>query len=105
MQLTSGEMWIQFNDGSQLVVGAGASCIMYTSPEGRVTRWDATRLLLQFWLSLFFVFLMGVSVGVVSSPRYKGNEKMPEHVKEKLQCLSATLGLLENPSAARLRTH
>ncbi|KAJ0062622.1 hypothetical protein NL108_004231, partial [Boleophthalmus pectinirostris] len=36
-QLTSGEVWVQFNDGSQLVVQAGVSCISYTSPEGRVT--------------------------------------------------------------------
>uniref|UniRef100_A0A672INB6 Serine/threonine-protein kinase PLK4 n=1 Tax=Salarias fasciatus TaxID=181472 RepID=A0A672INB6_SALFA len=37
-QLTSGEVWVQFNDGSQLVVQAGVSCITYTSPEGRITR-------------------------------------------------------------------
>ncbi|KAM9709026.1 serine/threonine-protein kinase PLK4 [Menidia menidia] len=73
-QLTSGEVWVQFNDGSQLVVQAGVSCITYTSPEGRVTR-------------------------------YKENEKLPEHVKEKLHCLSTILGLLANPSAHHLRTH
>uniref|UniRef100_A0A671WAN9 Serine/threonine-protein kinase PLK4 n=1 Tax=Sparus aurata TaxID=8175 RepID=A0A671WAN9_SPAAU len=61
-QLTSGEVWVQFNDGSQLVVQAGVSCITYTSPEGRITR-------------------------------YKENEKLPEHVKEKLHCLSTILGL------------
>uniref|UniRef100_A0A6Q2WRZ0 Serine/threonine-protein kinase PLK4 n=1 Tax=Esox lucius TaxID=8010 RepID=A0A6Q2WRZ0_ESOLU len=38
-QLTSGEVWVQFNDGSQLVVQAGVSCIIYTSPEGRTTRY------------------------------------------------------------------
>uniref|UniRef100_A0A8C7CIE5 Serine/threonine-protein kinase PLK4 n=1 Tax=Oncorhynchus kisutch TaxID=8019 RepID=A0A8C7CIE5_ONCKI len=38
-QLTSGEVWVQFNDGSQLVVQAGVSCIAYTSPEGRTTRY------------------------------------------------------------------
>ncbi|CAN9502143.1 unnamed protein product [Ophioblennius macclurei] len=38
-QLTSGEVWVQFNDGSQLVVQAGVSCITYTSPEGRITRY------------------------------------------------------------------
>ncbi|KAL6105655.1 plk4 [Pungitius sinensis] len=67
-QLTSGEVWVQFNDGSQLVVQAGVSCITYTSPEGRITR-------------------------------YKENEKLPEHVKEKLHCLSTILGLLANPTA------
>ncbi|XP_071767094.1 serine/threonine-protein kinase PLK4 [Centroberyx gerrardi] len=70
-QLTSGEVWVQFNDGSQLVVQAGVSCITYTSPEGRITR-------------------------------YKENEKLPEHVKEKLHCLSTILGLLANPAAHRL---
>ncbi|KAK5916766.1 hypothetical protein CgunFtcFv8_011716 [Champsocephalus gunnari] len=62
-QLTSGEVWVQFNDGSQLVVQAGVSCITYTSPDRRVTR-------------------------------YKESEKLPEHVKEKLHCLSTILGLL-----------
>ncbi|XP_022077715.1 serine/threonine-protein kinase PLK4 isoform X1 [Acanthochromis polyacanthus] len=71
-QLTSGEVWVQFNDGSQLVVQAGVSCITYTSPEGRITR-------------------------------YKENEKLPEHVKEKLHCLSAILGLLANPAAHHLQ--
>ncbi|KAM4625111.1 serine/threonine-protein kinase PLK4 isoform 1-T1 [Polymixia lowei] len=70
-QLTSGEVWVQFNDGSQLVVQAGVSCITYTSPEGRTTR-------------------------------YKENEKLPEHVKEKLHCLSTILGLLANPAAHHL---
>ncbi|KAJ8271639.1 hypothetical protein COCON_G00104980 [Conger conger] len=36
-QLTSGEVWVQFNDGSQLVVQAGVSSIIYTSPDGRTT--------------------------------------------------------------------
>ncbi|XP_068195654.1 serine/threonine-protein kinase PLK4 isoform X2 [Antennarius striatus] len=67
-QLTNGEVWVQFNDGSQLVVQAGVSCITYTSSEGRVTR-------------------------------YKENEKLPEHVKGKLHCLSTILGLLANPTA------
>ncbi|XP_060919023.1 serine/threonine-protein kinase PLK4 isoform X1 [Labrus mixtus] len=73
-QLTSGEVWVQFNDGSQLVVQAGVSCITYTSPEGRITR-------------------------------YKENEKLPEHVKEKLHCLSTILGLLANPTAHQLQPH
>ncbi|KAJ3613692.1 hypothetical protein NHX12_019938 [Muraenolepis orangiensis] len=38
-QLTSGEVWVQFNDGSQLVVQAGVSCIAYTSPDGRTIRY------------------------------------------------------------------
>lgn len=66
-QLTSGEVWVQFNDGSQLVVQAGVSSITYTCPEGRITR-------------------------------YGENEKLPEHVKEKLHCLSTILSLLANPS-------
>ncbi|KAL0969064.1 hypothetical protein UPYG_G00222210 [Umbra pygmaea] len=41
-QLTSGEVWVQFNDGSQLVVQAGVSCITYTSPEGQTTRYKET---------------------------------------------------------------
>ncbi|XP_044230652.1 serine/threonine-protein kinase PLK4 isoform X2 [Thunnus albacares] len=73
-QLTSGEVWVQFNDGSQLVVQAGVSCITYTHPEGRITR-------------------------------YKENEKLPEHVKEKLQCLSSILGLLANPTSHHLQPH
>lgn len=43
-QLTSGEVWVQFNDGSQLVVQAGVSCITYTSPDGGVTRYETHRL-------------------------------------------------------------
>lgn len=39
-QLTSGEVWVQFNDGSQLVVQAGVSSITYTSPDGRITKYD-----------------------------------------------------------------
>ncbi|XP_030574885.1 serine/threonine-protein kinase PLK4 isoform X2 [Archocentrus centrarchus] len=73
-QLTSGEVWVQFNDGSQLVVQAGVSCITYTSPDGKITR-------------------------------YKENEKLPEHVKEKLHCLSTILGLLANPAAHHLQSH
>uniref|UniRef100_A0AAX7UG31 Serine/threonine-protein kinase PLK4 n=1 Tax=Astatotilapia calliptera TaxID=8154 RepID=A0AAX7UG31_ASTCA len=73
-QLTSGEVWVQFNDGSQLVVQAGVSCITYTCPEGKITR-------------------------------YKENEKLPEHVKEKLHCLSTILGLLASPAARHLQSH
>ncbi|XP_058889807.1 serine/threonine-protein kinase PLK4-like [Acipenser ruthenus] len=39
-QLASGEVWVQFNnDGSQLVVQAGVSSIIYTSPQGQTTRY------------------------------------------------------------------
>ncbi|VTJ82692.1 Hypothetical predicted protein [Marmota monax] len=38
-QLTSGAVWVQFNDGSQLVVQAGVSSISYTSPNGQTTRY------------------------------------------------------------------
>ncbi|KAJ8336216.1 hypothetical protein SKAU_G00395590 [Synaphobranchus kaupii] len=69
-QLTSGEVWVQFNDGSQLVVQAGVSSIIYTSPEGQTTS-------------------------------YKEHEKLPEHVKEKLHCLSSILGLLASPAGRR----
>ncbi|XP_036373334.1 serine/threonine-protein kinase PLK4 [Megalops cyprinoides] len=69
-QLTSGEVWVQFNDGSQLTVQAGVASITYTSPEGWTTR-------------------------------YEENEKLPEHVKEKLHCLSSILGLLASPAGRR----
>lgn len=49
-QLTSGEVWVQFNDGSQLVVQAGVSCITYTSPDGRITKYDIT---FHFFFSFF----------------------------------------------------
>ncbi|XP_051502754.1 serine/threonine-protein kinase PLK4 isoform X1 [Myxocyprinus asiaticus] len=38
-QLTSGEVWVQFNDGSQLMVQVGVSCITFTSPDGHITRY------------------------------------------------------------------
>lgn len=38
-QLTSGEVWVQFNDGSQLMVQVGVSCITFTSSDGHVTRY------------------------------------------------------------------
>lgn len=38
-QLTSGEVWVQFNDGSQLMVQAGVSCITFTSSDGHITRY------------------------------------------------------------------
>ncbi|KAM9786807.1 serine/threonine-protein kinase PLK4 [Syngnathus typhle] len=73
-QLTSGEVWVQFNDGSQLLVQDGDSSIKYTSPDGRVTR-------------------------------YKENVKLPEHIKEKVQCLSAILTHLANAGFHHQQTH
>ncbi|XP_017393131.1 serine/threonine-protein kinase PLK4 [Cebus imitator] len=64
-QLTSGAVWVQFNDGSQLVVQAGVSSISYTSPNGQTTR-------------------------------YGENEKLPEYIKQKLQCLSSILLMFSN---------
>ncbi|XP_074084477.1 serine/threonine-protein kinase PLK4-like isoform X1 [Macrotis lagotis] len=66
-QLTSGAVWVQFNDGSQLVVQAGVPSISYTSPNGQTTR-------------------------------YGENEKLPEYIKEKLQCLSSILLMFANPT-------
>ncbi|XP_067880404.1 serine/threonine-protein kinase PLK4 [Heterodontus francisci] len=64
-QLINGEVWVQFNDGSQLLVQAGVASVVYTSPLGQAVR-------------------------------YGQNEKIPDHVKGKLQCLSSILGLLAN---------
>ncbi|XP_062964467.1 serine/threonine-protein kinase PLK4 isoform X1 [Cynocephalus volans] len=66
-QLTSGAVWVQFNDGSQLVVQAGVSSISYTSPNGQTTR-------------------------------YAENEKLPEYIRQKLQCLSSILLMFSNPT-------
>ncbi|KAK2494119.1 hypothetical protein MC885_003182 [Smutsia gigantea] len=66
-QLTTGAVWVQFNDGSQLVVQAGVTSISYTSPNGQTTR-------------------------------YGENEKLPEHIKQKLQCLSSILLMFSNPT-------
>uniref|UniRef100_A0A8C7AVV7 Serine/threonine-protein kinase PLK4 n=1 Tax=Neovison vison TaxID=452646 RepID=A0A8C7AVV7_NEOVI len=66
-QLTSGAVWVQFNDGSQLVVQAGVSSISYTSPNGQTTR-------------------------------YGENEKLPDYIKQKLQCLSSILLMFSNPA-------
>ncbi|KAG8505387.1 Serine/threonine-protein kinase PLK4, partial [Galemys pyrenaicus] len=67
-QLTSGAVWVQFNDGSQLVVQAGVSSVSYTSPGGQTTR-------------------------------YGEKEKLPEHVRQKLQCLSSILLMFSEPAA------
>ncbi|XP_037684993.1 serine/threonine-protein kinase PLK4 isoform X2 [Choloepus didactylus] len=66
-QLTSGAVWVQFNDGSQLVVQAGVSSISFTSPNGQTTR-------------------------------YGENEKLPDYIKQKLQCLSSILLMFSNPT-------
>uniref|UniRef100_A0A7N5P8U9 Serine/threonine-protein kinase PLK4 n=1 Tax=Ailuropoda melanoleuca TaxID=9646 RepID=A0A7N5P8U9_AILME len=66
-QLTSGAVWVQFNDGSQLVVQAGVSSISYISPNGQTTR-------------------------------YGENEKLPDYIKQKLQCLSSILLMFSNPA-------
>ncbi|XP_057403209.1 serine/threonine-protein kinase PLK4 isoform X2 [Balaenoptera acutorostrata] len=66
-QLTSGAVWVQFNDGSQLVVQAGVSSISYTSPDGQTSR-------------------------------YGENEKLPEYIRQKLQCLSSILLMFSNPT-------
>ncbi|XP_005386796.1 PREDICTED: serine/threonine-protein kinase PLK4 [Chinchilla lanigera] len=66
-QLTSGAVWVQFNDGSQLVVQAGVSSISYTSPDGQTTR-------------------------------YGEHDKLPEYIKQKLQCLRSILSMFSNPT-------
>lgn len=38
-QLSSGAVWVQFNDGTQLLVQAGVSSIIYTTPNGQTTRY------------------------------------------------------------------
>lgn len=47
-QLTSGAVWVQFNDGSQLVVQAGVSSISYTSPNGQTTRYGENEKLPEY---------------------------------------------------------
>ncbi|XP_053317337.1 serine/threonine-protein kinase PLK4 isoform X2 [Spea bombifrons] len=67
-QLNSGAVWVQFNDGSQLVVQPGVSSIIYTAPNGQVTS-------------------------------HGENDKLPEYIKDKLQCLSSILMLFANSSS------
>ncbi|KAM4706616.1 serine/threonine-protein kinase PLK4-like [Discoglossus pictus] len=59
-QFDTGAVWVQFNDGSQLVVQPGVSSIIYTAPNGQTMR-------------------------------YGENDKHPEYIKNKLQCLSSIL--------------
>lgn len=66
-QLNTGAVWVQFNDGSQLVVQPGVSSIIYTAPNGQVTR-------------------------------HGENDKLPDVIKNKLQCLSSILMLFANSS-------
>uniref|UniRef100_A0A8C4WJ52 Serine/threonine-protein kinase PLK4 n=1 Tax=Gopherus evgoodei TaxID=1825980 RepID=A0A8C4WJ52_9SAUR len=47
-QLTSGAVWVQFNDGSQLVAQAGVSSITYTSPNGQTTRYGENEKLPEY---------------------------------------------------------
>ncbi|XP_055990497.1 serine/threonine-protein kinase PLK4 [Sorex fumeus] len=70
-QLASGAVWVQFNDGSQLLVQAGVSSVSYTSPSGQTTR-------------------------------YGENEKLPECIRQKLQCLSSILLMFSNPAPGAL---
>lgn len=39
-QLANGAVWVQFNDGSQLLVQAGVSSVSYTAPSGHTTRYS-----------------------------------------------------------------
>ncbi|XP_018421461.1 PREDICTED: serine/threonine-protein kinase PLK4 isoform X2 [Nanorana parkeri] len=64
-QLSTGAVWVQFNDGSQLVVQPGVSTIIYTDPSGQVTR-------------------------------HGENDRLPDCIKSKLQCLSSILMLFAN---------
>lgn len=59
--MTSGAVWVQFNDGSQLVAQAGVSSITYTSPAGDTVRYVSILLLLitrsfNKYQSLDFIF-------------------------------------------------
>ncbi|XP_062991367.1 serine/threonine-protein kinase PLK4 isoform X2 [Elgaria multicarinata webbii] len=47
-QLTSGAVWVQFNDGSQLVAQAGISSITYTSPAGDTVRYGENEKLPEY---------------------------------------------------------
>ncbi|XP_063776389.1 serine/threonine-protein kinase PLK4 isoform X2 [Pseudophryne corroboree] len=66
-QLNTGAVWVQFNDGSQLVVQPGVSSIIYTAPNGQVSR-------------------------------HGENDKLPDYIKNKLQCLSSILMLFASSS-------
>ncbi|XP_060634934.2 serine/threonine-protein kinase PLK4 [Anolis sagrei] len=47
-QLTSGAVWVQFNDGSQLVAQAGISSITYTSPTGDTVKYGENEKLPEY---------------------------------------------------------
>ncbi|KAJ7326970.1 hypothetical protein JRQ81_016729 [Phrynocephalus forsythii] len=47
-QLTSGAVWVQFNDGSQLLAQAGISSITYTSPAGDTVRYGENEKLPEY---------------------------------------------------------
>lgn len=94
---------MQFNDGSQLVVQAGVSCITYTSPDGKITKYEKRRQVTCLCVQSDFLKFLLLLLCLLH--RYKENEKLPEHVKEKLHCLSTILGLLANPTAGHLQAH
>uniref|UniRef100_A0A6J0SLD0 Serine/threonine-protein kinase PLK4 n=1 Tax=Pogona vitticeps TaxID=103695 RepID=A0A6J0SLD0_9SAUR len=47
-QLTSGAVWVQFNDGSQLLAQAGISSITYTSPAGDTVKYGENEKLPEY---------------------------------------------------------
>lgn len=56
-------------------------------------------------MTSFFFSFSQLTFASLLPHRYKENEKLPEHVKEKLHCLSTILGLLANPTAHHLQPH
>ena len=38
-QLSTGEVWVQYNDGSQMIVQSSVTSIKYTDSRGTVTRY------------------------------------------------------------------
>ena len=37
-QLSTGEVWVQYNDGSQMVIQSSVTSIKYTDSKGAITR-------------------------------------------------------------------
>ena len=37
-QLSTGEVWVQYNDGSQMVIQSSVTSIKYTDSEGTISR-------------------------------------------------------------------
>lgn len=73
-QLTSGEVWVQFNDGSQLVVQAGVSCITYTSPEGRITRYKDNEKLPEYVKEK--LHCLSTILGLLANPRHITDDRI-----------------------------